>query len=197
VNKRILVPLAVLVLAALTINACGGGGSGDEDKIVETIETASTTSDPSNCTKLETLSFDEQNSAVKGKDATKACEAQTEEGKEQAKGVEVSNILIEGKKATAEVTFEGGSLGSQAVTVALAEESGDWKLDQVEGFADYDGKALGAAFEKRFEESPEGLNSEQASCIAEGVADASKAQAEEFFFTGSPTALEKLARSCR
>ncbi len=198
-NKRILVPLALLLLTALTVAACGGGGSSDEDKITEAIEKAATTSDPSNCTELQTLSFDEQNSTVKGKGAIKACEEEAEEGEEQAEGAEVSNVSVDGGKATAEVKFEGGPLGSQTVTLALVEEGGNWKLDQVEGFAGYDGKALGEAFEKHFEEESEdseGLNAEQASCIAAGIAKASKAEAEELFFSGSPAAIEELARGC-
>jgi hypothetical protein len=193
---RILVPLALLVLAALTLTACGGGGgSSDESQITETIETAATTSDPSNCTKLETLSFVEQNSEQKGKAAIKACEEEAEAGEEQAEGAKVSNIDVNGEKATAEVEFEGGSLGSQALEVALVKE-GDWKLDQIEGFADYDGKALGEAFEEEFKENPEELNEEQAKCIAGKVAEASQAQAEELFFSGSPDAIIKLAEGC-
>jgi hypothetical protein len=195
-NKRILVPLALLVLAALTITACGGGGSSDEDKITETIETAATTSDPSNCTELETQRFVEQNSQEKGKAAVKACEEEAKAGEEEAEGAKVSNISVDGEKATAQVEFEGGSLGSQGLEVALVEEGGNWKLDQIEGFADYDGKALGEAFEKQFEEEPAGLNSEQAQCIAGKIAAASKTEAEALFFSGTPDAIEELARGC-
>jgi copper chaperone CopZ/predicted small secreted protein len=194
---RILVPLALLVLAALTLTACGGSsGSGEEDKITETIETAATTTDPSNCTELETLSFVEQNAEEKGKSAIKTCEEEAEKGEEQAEGAEVSNVSVDGEKATAEVKFEGGSLGSQSLEVALVEEGGNWKLDQVEGFANYDGKALGEAFEKQFEESPEGLNEEQAKCIAGKIAGASQAEAEELFFSGSSESIEELAKGC-
>jgi hypothetical protein len=195
-NKRILVPLALLVLAALTITACGGGGSSDEDKITETIETAATTSDPSNCTELETQRFVEQNSEKKGKAAVKSCEEEAEAGGEEAEGANVSNVSVNGSKATAEVEFEGGPLGSQSLELALVEEDGIWKMDQVEGFANYDGAALGEAFEKEFEEEPEGLNKEQATCIAEGIAKSSKAAAEELFFSGSPEPIVELAKSC-
>jgi copper chaperone CopZ len=194
---RILVPLALLALAALALTACGGGGgSSDESQITETIETAATTSDPSNCTKLETVSFVEQNTEQKGNAAVKACEEEAEAGEEQAEGAKVSNVDVNGEKATAEVEFEGGSLGSQALEVALVKEGGDWKLDQIEGFADYDGKALGEAFEEEFKENPEELNEEQAKCIAGKVAEASQAQAEELFFSGSPDAIIKLAEGC-
>jgi hypothetical protein len=195
-NKRILVPLALLVLAALTITACGGGGSSDEDKITETIETAATTSDPTSCTELETLNFVEQNTEEKGKAALKSCEEEAEAGGEQAEGANVSNVSVNGSKATAEVEFEGGPLGSQVLELALVEEGGNWKMDQVEGFAKYNGAALGEAFEKSFEEEPEALNQEQATCIAEGIAKSSKAAAEELFFSGSPEAIVELAEGC-
>jgi hypothetical protein len=197
VNKRILVPLALLVLAALSLAACGGGGgSSDEDKIAETIEKAATTSDPSNCTELETQRFSEQNTEQKGKAAVKACEEEAEAGKEEAEGASVSNVSINGDKATAQVEFEGGSLGSQELEVALVEEGGNWKLDQIEGFANYDGKALGEEFAKQFEEEPGELNAEQAKCISGRIAEASQAEAEAMFFSGSPEAIIELAEGC-
>jgi hypothetical protein len=195
-NKRILVPLALLAMAALMLTACGGGGSSDEDKITEAIETAATTSDPSNCTELETLAFVEQNSQQKGKAAVKACEEEAEAGAEQAEGANVSNVSVNGSKATAETEFEGGSLGSQSLEIALAEEDGNWKLDQIEGFADYDGKALGEAFEKQFEAEPGELEPEQAKCISGKIAGLSQAEAEEVFFGGSAEPIIELAQSC-
>jgi hypothetical protein len=196
VNKRILVPLALLALAALTLTACGGGG-GDEGKITETIETAATTADPSNCTELETQRFVEQNSEQKGKAAVKACEEEAEAGEEEAEGASVSNVSVDGEKATAQVEFEGGPLDSQALEVALVQEDGDWKLDQIEGFADYDGKALGEAFEKQFEEEePSELSPKQAKCISGKVAAASQAEAEELFLSGSSDAIIELAKGC-
>jgi hypothetical protein len=196
VKKRILVPLALLALAALTISACGGGGSSDEGKITETIEQAATTSDPSNCTELETQRFVEQNSEEKGVGAMMACEKEAEEGEEEAEAAHVSNVSVNGSKATAEVEFEGGGLDAQTLELALVEEGGSWKLDQVEGFTKFDGAALGEAFEKEFEESPEGLSKKQATCIAQGIAKASKAQAEELLLSGSPEPIIELAEGC-
>jgi hypothetical protein len=195
VKRRLLVPLALALFAALALTACGGGSS-DEDKITEVIEKAATTTDPQNCTELETQRFNEQNSQQQGKAATKACEEEAESGEEQAKGANVSNVSVNDEKATAEVEFEGGSLGSQTLEVALVEEEGDWKLDQVEGFADYNGKALGQAFEKEFEENPEGLSPEQAKCIAGKVAGSSQKEAETLFFGGSSEPIIQLAESC-
>ncbi|HEX3360626.1 MAG TPA: hypothetical protein VHS74_06490 [Solirubrobacterales bacterium] len=193
--KRLLVPLALLALAALAVSACGGGGSSAEDEVTEVIEQAATTKDPSNCTELQTLRFTEQNTGESGKAAIKSCEESAKE-EEQAEEAKVSNVSVNGEKATAEVEFIGGSLGSQTLAVALVEEDGAWKLDQIEGFAKYDGKALEETFLKRFQESPEGLTKKQYTCIAEGIGKASKAEAEAMFLSGSSTKIEELAKGC-
>jgi hypothetical protein len=196
-NKRILVPLALLVLAALTLTACGGGGgSSEEDKVTETIETAATTSDPSNCTEIETLNFVEQNTKEKGKAGIKSCEEEAQAGGEPAEAANVSNVSVNGSKATADAEFEGGELGGQTLEFALVEEGGTWKMDQIEGFAKFDGAALGEAFENGLEEGPESLNGKQVTCIAEGIAKSSKAEAEELLFSTSSEAIEELAEGC-
>jgi hypothetical protein len=195
VIKRLLVPLALLALAVLVVTACGGSGSSAEDEVTEVIEQAATTKDPSNCTELQTLRFTEQNTGEKGKAAIKSCEESANE-EEQAEEAKVSNVSVNGEKATAETEFIGGSLGSQTLSVALVEEDGDWKLDQIEGFANYDGKALEETFLKRFEESPEGLTKQQYTCIAEGIGKASTAEAETMFLSGDSTKIEELAKGC-
>jgi hypothetical protein len=195
VIKRLLVPLSLLALAALAVTACGGGGSSAEDEVTEVIEQAATTKAPSNCTELQTLRFTEQNTGEKGKAAIKSCEESAKE-EEQAEEAKVSNVSVNGEKATAEAEFIGGSLGSQTLSVALVEEDGDWKLDQIEGFANYDGKALEEIFLKRFEESPEGLSKQQYTCIVEGIGKASTAEAETMFLSGSSIKIEELAQGC-
>jgi hypothetical protein len=195
VIKRLLVPLALLALAALAVTACGGGGSSAEDEVTEVIEQAATTKDPSSCTELQTLRFTEQNTGEKGKAAIKSCEESAKE-EEQAEEAKVSNVSVNGEKATAEAEFIGGSLGSQTLAIALVEEGGDWKLDQIEGFANYNGKALEETFLKRFEESPEGLTKKQYTCIAEGIGKASTAEAEAMFLSGASTEIEELAQGC-
>jgi copper chaperone CopZ len=195
VARRALVPLALLVFASLALGACGGG-SGDADKITEAIETAATSADPSNCAALETQRFDEQNSQQKGKAAVKTCEAEAEKGETQADAVNVSSVSVDGEKATAEVEFEGGPLNSQVLEFALVETEGAWKLDQIEGFAKYDGKALAKIFEGQFEAEPKGPSPAQASCFTGKIAAASKAEAEELFLGGSPGPIEELAEGC-
>jgi hypothetical protein len=192
--KRALVPAALLALSALALGACGG--SGDEGAIAETIEKSATEPDPGNCTKLETRRFAEQNTQHQGKAAIEACEEEANAGDEQAKAVTVSDVSVNGSRATANAEFEGGSLNSQTLEFALVEEGGTWKLDRIEGFADYDGKALGEAFQRSYEENPQGLSAKQGDCIAREVGKASKVRAEELFFSGSPKAIVALAERC-
>lgn len=193
-NERILVTLALLLAAALlSLAACGG--SGDEGKIAATIEKAATTSEPSNCTELETQRFVEQNNRQTGKAALEACEKGAEEGKKEARSVDVSNVSVNGGKATARAKFEGGSLSSQTIEVALVEAEGTWKLDQIEGFAEYDGKALGERFEKQFEEEGR-LSPKQSRCLARKIADLSRAEAEEVFLGGLVGPARALSKSC-
>jgi hypothetical protein len=193
-NKRILVPLVLPALAVLALTACGGGSS-DEDKITETIETWATTGGPHICTELETQRFVEQNSQEKGKVALKTCEKEAA-GEEKAESAEVSNVSLDGEKATAQVAFKGGNLGSQALEIALVEEDGEWKIDFVEGFANYDGKALGEAFQRQFEVEGSELSSEQLTCIGGKIAGLSQSEAEEVFFGGSTGPIIELAQSC-
>jgi galactitol-specific phosphotransferase system IIB component len=196
VKARRLIFLALLLIAALTLAACGGGGgSSDEGEIEEAIEKVATTNAVSNCTKLETQRFVEQNADQKGPEAVETCEAEAKEEAEQAEGATVSNISVDGEKATAEVEFEGGPLGAQVLNVSLADEEG-WKLDHIDGFAKYDGKAIAAGFEKNFEEEPEELPASVAKCVAEGFEGASTAEAEEFFLSGSSKPIEELAEGC-
>jgi hypothetical protein len=195
VKLRLLVPLALLLLAVSVLAGCGGGGSSDEGEIVAAIEKAATTNAAGNCTKLETKRFVEQNTAEKGAAAIKTCEKEAKEGAEQAEGAKVSKVAIDGEKATAVVEFEGGPLSSQSLNVGLVDEGG-WKLDHIDGFASYDGKALAAAFEKSFEEEPAELKPSVAKCISKEIEGASESEAEELFLGGSTEALIGLIEEC-
>jgi hypothetical protein len=195
VKRYLLVP-CLLILSAVALSACGGGGgSSDEGKIEEAIETAATTSDPTNCTQLQTPKFDEQNSPTEGGNAVKACEEEAEQGEEVAESVEVSNVSVNGEKATAEATFSGSGFDGQAVEINLVKDGGNWKLDQIAGFTSYDPTKLGEAFEERFAEE-EGVDPKLAACLTEAFSSASQAEAEELMFSGSQEPLEELIGTC-
>jgi hypothetical protein len=194
-NRLLLLP-CLLILSALVLSACGGGGgSSDEGQIEEAIETSATSSSPSDCTKLQTLKFDEQGAEVEGKAAVKACEEEQKEAEGQAESVEVSNVEVNGSKGSAEAAVTGGSLDGQTVEINLAKEGDQWKLDEIAGFAKLDQPKLVAALTESFEKGGE-VEESIATCIEEGFEDASKPEVEEFLFSGSPASIEELAEGC-
>lgn len=193
----LLVP-CLLILSAVALSACGGGGGGgDEGKIEETIETAATTSDPSNCTELETRKFDEQNTSVQGAAAVKECEKEAENGEDEpAESVDIANVSVNGEEATAEVALSGSKLGGQALEVALEKDGGNWKLDEVVGFTNYDPTKLAEALEAKFAEEKE-VPPKLASCIVKAFSEASQSEAEALLFSGNLKGIEELALGCQ
>jgi hypothetical protein len=194
-TKLLLIPLALLV-GALALAGCGGGGGDSEEgKVEETIEKSIASQDPSDCTELQTQNFDEQSSQTEGKGAVKACEEQSGEG-EEPEASSISNVKVNGENASADVAVEGSSFGGQTLEVALVKEGGDWKLDEITGFAHLDQKALAEDFEKTFAEE-EGVPPELAACVVEGFENAPPQEIEEFILSGNTKPIEELAESCQ
>jgi ABC-type glycerol-3-phosphate transport system substrate-binding protein len=194
--RHLLLP-CLLLLSALALAACGGGGSdsGDEDAVEAAIVRSATTADPANCTEVETQAFVEQSSDEKGAKALEECEKEATDASNNAKTVKVTKIKIDGDEATADAAITGGGFDGQVISISLVEEDGSWKLDQLTGFAKLDTARLGKVFGEKLEETGE-LTPEQTSCIIEGVEAASKAEAEELVLSGSSQPLVDLAEGC-
>jgi hypothetical protein len=185
----------LLIASAFALTACGSSsGSSDEGQIEEAIQTA-TKPDPADCTKFQTQAFVEQSSDETGKAAIKSCEKEAEEPTNTAESVTVTNVEVDGSKATADAAFVGSGFDGQTLTVALVEEGGRWKLDKVTGFAKLDKPALEKTFEKEFEASEE-LNKAQIGCIVGGIGKASQTEIEELLLSGSSKAFVELAEGC-
>ncbi|HWB68713.1 MAG TPA: hypothetical protein VG518_01925 [Solirubrobacterales bacterium] len=163
-----------MLLAALALAACGSGES-DEEKIVDVIETASTSTDPASCTEFLTQTFVDQVETGEGAAAVKECEEDAADGSGNPDSVDVAEVEVDGSNATADVTFHGGDLGGQALTLALAKEDGDWKLDEIQRFVKFDRAKIDASFEEALE-SAEGIDTE---CILEGLSEYSDGELEE------------------
>jgi hypothetical protein len=195
-KKRHLLLPCLLIVSALALVACGGSDSNAESEIEGAIETSATSGDPANCTKLETANFVEQSTSESGKAAVKKCEEEAEKDPEsRAESVAVSEVEVDGSKATANAAIVGGSFDSQAVSIALVEEGGTWKLDELTGFVKFDQGAIAKVFEAQLEKSGE-LSSEQTSCIVEGIEEMPRAEVEEAVLSGESTAIEELAEGC-
>ncbi len=110
--------------------------------------------------------------------------------------VDISNIAVNGKSATADVAITGSTLDNQSVEVEAVNEGGSWKLNKFLGFAKFDGAALAEQFEKGLEEAEE-LEPKQITCISEGLAEFSQKEAEAFVFGKNLEGLTKVAEGCK
>lgn len=193
-KKRYLLFPCLLLVSALALSACGSSGGGAEGEIEEAIETAATSSEASKCTEVETVNFNEQSTGESGAAATKQCEKEAPE-EEHAESVEVSNVEVNGEEATAEVAVTGSSLDGQTLEIALVEEGGQWKANEITGFADFNQEKLVEALRTQLSQSKE-VKAEFAKCIVEGVEGFSQEEAEALILEGSGKGFEELAQEC-
>ncbi len=194
-NKRHLLLPVLLLISALALAACGSSGSSDESQIEEAIEKSATSTDPAACTEFGTQSFLEQSTQESGQAAVKRCEKEAGEPQTHAESVEVTEVEVEGEEATADAAISGGSFDGQTLEVALTKEEGQWKLNELTGFAKLDTAKLAEAFEKEFTKSGE-ISESLSSCIVEGIEESSQSEIEELILSGSPEGFEELAKEC-
>jgi hypothetical protein len=185
----------LLIVSALALAACGSSGGSAESQIEEAIETAATGSSPSKCTEVETQAFVEQSNGESGKAAVKKCEEEATNG-ENAESVEVSNVKVEGSKATAEAAVTGSAFGGQTLEVALVEEEGQWKLNELTGFANFNQAKLVEAFGEKLEESSE-IEPELASCVVEHLEESAPEEVEELILNPAAGGFEEIAEECQ
>lgn len=195
-KKLHLMSLPALLLAlALVLAACGGGGESDEDKIASTIETSATSNDPAVCDETQTLAFMEQTSGSTGKEAEKGCEEEAKEGEDQPDSVNVSKVEVDGDTATANAEFKGGPFDAQTLELALVDEDGGWKLDELIGFADFDPEKLVDAFAEQIEEEPE-IEPETASCFVKGLEGLPDSELESIVIDSNTEVFGEIAEGC-
>lgn len=186
--------LPALLISAFGLAACGGGGESDEGKIISTIETAATSTDPSVCGETQTLKFMEQTGGSGG-EAEKECEEETKAGENNPESVTVSKVEVEGERATANVEFEGGNFDGQTLEVALVKEGGDWKLNEFTGFAKFDPVQLVTVLSEKLEAEPS-IKPRVASCIVAGLEELPKAELEALVVENNTQPIVELAEGC-
>ena len=192
-KRLLLIPLMLLGLALL-ISACGGGES-DEDKITNAIETAATSTDPAVCKETQTLGFMEQTNSGTGKEAEKECEEEAKEAENNPDSVSVSDIKVEGEDATAAVEFEGGNFDGQTMEIALVEEDGDWKLDEMTGFVNFDPAPIIKTLQEQLEKEAS-IEPQVTSCIVEGLEELPEEEFEKLVIENNSQPIVELAESC-
>ena len=196
-NPRLPLPPLALVLA-LALAACGGGdgtASGEAGQIESVIVEAVTSTDPAKCTELMTRNFVEQTASAKGEAAVEECEEEAGDEAGEAESVDVTEIEVDGDKATARAAFGGGGLDGQTVIVALVRGGDQWRLDQIQGFAKLDREALIAALRGQLEATGK-LTDEQTACVVDGLKESSDKAFEGLLLNGESEELAEIAAGC-
>jgi hypothetical protein len=172
-GSRWLVLVLFVLAIPFTLVACDGDDNNeDEDEITEVIERSVTTRDPAVCTELQTQRFTEETTGETGQAAIEDCEEDQAE-ETLADAVDVNETDIDDGNASAVATFEGGFIDGQSLEVELVDEDGQWKLDHLVGFADFDRAAFVESLLVGISESPD-VPQEALGCIRqrlEGVSD--------------------------
>ncbi len=194
-SKRLPAISSLFLVLAFALSACGGGGESSEDKIKSTIETSATSTDPAVCKETETLHFMEETTSSSGKQAEKECEEHAESGENNPKSVSVGEVEVEGEKATANAEFEGGSFDGQTLTLALVEEGGKWKVDELTGFVNFDPAPIIKALAEQLE-GESSIPARVTSCIVEGVKGLPAAKLEQLVISNESQPIVELAEGC-
>ncbi len=184
-----------MLLCALALAACGSG-SGDDGEVEASIETATSSTDPSKCTEVETQAFMEQRTHVWDAGAVQRCEKEAKEGTGVADSVEVSNVEVKGTGATAEAALTGGTFDGQTVVVSLVEEDGRWKVNELTRFAKFDHDKLVAAYESQLSRPSLEAPKSFVSCVVETLDEFSQKEIEDLFWVRSSESFEHLSQEC-
>lgn len=188
--------LSVAVLfSSLVIVACGGGGNSDSSQITDAIQTASTSTDPADCTKLQTQQFVEQTNYATGPAALQACQKNAADTTDNPTSVDVSNVSVNGNNATANVTFHGSSLDGSTLTVALIKDGNQWKLDKITGVPTLNLDAIKRQFAQQLQ-AQGSIPPQVASCIQNAFSQVTADQVKQVLLNGSQGGLVSLFSGC-
>lgn len=167
----------LLVLATVSVIACGSEGSGPaetpepaaggEAAVRELIELAFTDGDPSYCGELYTEELLEQISGEEGDAALEECiENESDDSDTDARAVEVADIEIDGERASANATTDGGQFSGSTFELTLEAEEDRWLIDRIEDIA-FDRSGFDAGLAERMR--AEGFSPSEASCVVDAV----------------------------
>jgi hypothetical protein len=200
--SRLLALLLSALAAALLLGACGDDGddggdeiSSEEQEIIDVITTSVVSTDPADCTRLQTQAFLEQANFSSGDEAVQQCEEEAADTSDDPEQTDVTNVEVDGTSATADATFAGSVLGGSTVTLALVKEGDQWKLDRIEDIPDFDGGAFRAEFAQQLPQQ-EGVPPEIADCIVQALEEAGDEQIKTAFLSGDEQQLVGLFGRC-
>jgi hypothetical protein len=201
---RILVPALAVVVAALALAACGGSGDdgnsealggADQAEIAHAVRTAATSSDPDDCTRVETQRYLEQIHFVTGSAAVNACRQDAPDTSDDPDSVDVADIEVDGTNATANETFHGGGFDGSTLSLALIRQGDQWRVDEITGVPTFDLPAFEKAFTQRLS-SREGVSGAGTACVTKALNSAGPDAVKGALIGGDASQLLSLIGPC-
>lgn len=193
-SKLSLSALAACLVAALSLAACGSSSSSDDQsQITDAINAAAVSGKASACTEAETQAFVEQSNYETGNAAIAACKKDAGQG--NADSVDVSNIQVDGDKATADVAITGSTFDGQTIEVSLVKDGGAWKLDSFNDFVAFDKEKFSKAFIAAVAGSGN-LSPQQVQCVGGKIKSEDEASLKEAILSGDSSKVAALFNGC-
>jgi hypothetical protein len=189
--KRIAAGVACLLLILFTVQRLLSSPD-DATAIERTIATVATSSDPSYCDELVTTRYLEQTTGARPPFADDFCKSEAEGPR--ADSASALDAHVDGHRATAVVSFEGGSYDGSIFRLALVEEDGHWKLDRILSLARFERGAFERAYRTRLLEF--GSPAESVTCALRAVRQLSDAEIESVTLKGSQRTFASIAVGC-
>jgi hypothetical protein len=191
VSRRLLL-VSVLVISS-GVAACGGGDS-DGDQISGVIEEVITTTSDEHCTELETQRFVEQVNFATGSEAIESCKDADPDA--NADSVEVTNVQVDGDRATADALPEGSVFDGQTLRLSLVKEDDRWKLDHADDMVDFDQARFAESYAERLKAGDGPLSDAQAECVGSNLATGPRDVVETAILSGDPEELAPAFQGC-
>ena len=197
---RLLAMLIAALAATLVLAACGDddddGGGGEEDaEISSAIEVSVHTTDPADCTRLQTQSFLEQTNFSTGEEAIQDCEEDVADTANDPDSTDVSEIEVDGTSASANVALEGGSFDGSTLTIDLVKEGDQWKLDRITDIPEFNLEGFRQAFVEQLETEGD-VPPEIVQCIGDALQETSSDQVTDAILSGTEADLLVLFGDC-
>jgi hypothetical protein len=190
--------------AALALAGCGGSGGSsttataggtDQAQVSDAIRTSVTSSDPADCTRLETQRFIEQIHFTKGQEALRACERDAPDTSDDPDSVDVTDVQVNGSSATANAAFHGGGFDGSTLSLALVKDGEQWKLDQITAVPTFDLQAFSKAFTQRLG-SNQNVPAAATACITKALDSAGPDSVKGALISGESSQLLSLIAPC-
>jgi hypothetical protein len=195
IARRFGLPVAAL-FSSLAIVACGGGGGNDNSsQITDVIQSSATSTDPADCTKLETQQFVEQTELASGQAALQQCQKSAADTSDNPSSVDVTDVKSSGNTGSANITFHGGSFDGSTLSVSLTKDGDQWKLDKITDIPTFNLAGLVQALSAKLS-SQGNIPPQFASCIVQSFNNAGADQVKSVILSGNGDQLTALFSGC-